>query len=222
MAGSNETSKSNGGQARVEGRIEDEDNDEKAFKVSDRRFWASEGHEETARTEGNGDPTPAYPSYVEELRAALADKDKQLREHLANFQEQVAEGIEATKVRLERENQREIERLRGQVVAELLDVLDNLDRSLEAARQTENFHALVEGLKLVANQFSTKLQGLGLERFEVLGQPFDPKLHEAIGTVEVTDAGQDGRIVREVKAGYRLGEKVLRPALVQVGKRPGT
>lgn len=194
--------------------------------MSDRRFWAQEARE-AAKAEEDGAATAdaegaqartEYPNYVEELRAALAAKDEQLRGLVASFKEEVAKSVEETKSRLRRENEREVERMRGRVVEELLEVLDNLDRSMEASSQSRNFDALAEGIKLVAGQFSAKLQGLGLTRFDTIGEPFDPAIHEAIGTAEVTDPAQNGRVVREIKAGYRMGDKVLRPALVQVGQ----
>src|SRR2546427_1604624 len=100
----------------------------KGFTVNDRRFWV----------EGDGHPTsesatPQYPTYVEQLRAQLDEKDRQLQEYIAAYKEQIVRGLEETKQRLSRENERERERLRGRLVEDLLDVLDNLDRSLEAA-----------------------------------------------------------------------------------------
>ncbi|HJZ85449.1 MAG TPA: nucleotide exchange factor GrpE [Polyangia bacterium] len=189
--------------------------------MSDRRFWAerAEGAEG-----GNGAPapdpeTPKYPTYVEQLRGELAEKDRQLREYIAAYKEQVVRGIDDTKERLQRENQRELERLRGRLVEQLLEVLDNLDRSLEAgAGGASDARALVDGVRLVRNQFEAKLSGLGLARLDAAGQPFDPALHEAIGIHPVADPAQDGRVVRVIKQGYKLGDRVLRPAVVQVGK----
>src|SRR5262245_66596896 len=104
----------------------------KGFTVKDRRFWAGNGE---AANAGGGDgegqpppaeePTPQYPSYVEQLRAELAEKDRQLREYIAAYKEQIVKGIDETKARLEREQTREIERLRGRLVVDLLEVLDN-------------------------------------------------------------------------------------------------
>jgi molecular chaperone GrpE len=196
-----------------------EDQD-KGFTVRDRRFWVTEDKGEngsSASTEGQA-PSPEYPSYVEQLRSEAAEKDRQLREYIAAYKEQVVKGIEDTKERLRRENEREVERLKGRLVEDLLGVLDNLDRSLQAAAQSKNIEAFVQGVELVRQQFVGKLSALGLAKMETVGTPFDPAAHEAIGIVPVTDPAQDGRVVAEVQSGYKLGERVLRPALVQVGK----
>src|SRR5215470_11333772 len=193
----------------------------KGFTVKDRRFWAGNGEATNAGGEGQAppaeEPTPQYPSFVEQLRAELAEKDRQLREYIAAYKEQIVKGIDETKARLEREQTREIERLRGRLVVDLLEVLDNLDRSLEAVPR-ERHDAFVDGVRLVRDQFLGKLSALGLEPLAALGERFDPNQHEAIGLVPVTEPEQDGVVMNVVRAGYRFGDKVLRPAVVQVGK----
>lgn len=195
----------------------------KGFTVKDRRFWAGNGEAANAGGDGGSqpppgeEPTPQYPSYVEQLRAELAEKDRQLREYIAAYKEQIVKGIDETKARLEREQTREIERLRGRLVVDLLEVLDNLDRSLGAV-PPQRHDAFVDGVRLVRDQFLGKLAALGLEPLEALGQRFDPNQHEAIGLVPVTEPEQDGVVMNVVRAGYRFGDKVLRPAVVQVGK----
>ena len=195
----------------------------KGFTVKDRRFWAGNGEAANAGGDDGGqpppveEPTPQYPSYVEQLRAELAEKDRQLREYIAAYKEQIVKGIDETKARLEREQTREIERLRGRLVVDLLEVLDNLDRSLEAV-PPQRHDAFIDGVRLVRDQFLGKLSALGLEPLAALGQRFDPNQHEAIGLVPVTEPEQDGVVMNVVRAGYRFSDKVLRPAVVQVGK----
>jgi molecular chaperone GrpE (heat shock protein) len=194
----------------------------KGFTVKDRRFWA-QGNGEAAGGNGDGqpppgeEPSPQFPTFVEQLRAELAEKDRQLREYIAAYKEQVVKGIDDTKARLEREQQKEIERLRGRLVGDLLEVLDNLDRSLEAV-PPQRHDAFIDGVRLVRDQFLAKLQALGLNALPALGQRFDPNRHEAIGLVPVTEPEQDGVVMNVVRAGYSFGDKVLRPAVVQVGK----
>src|ERR1044071_9327430 len=101
----------------------------KGFTVKDRRHWA-QGNGEAAGAGGGSppppgeEPSPQYPTFVEQLRAEVAEKDRQLREYIAAYKEQIVKGIDDTKARLEREQAKEIERLRGRLVAELLEVLD--------------------------------------------------------------------------------------------------
>jgi molecular chaperone GrpE len=192
---------------------------EKGFTVSDRRFWVDGGAgDDATSSSGAGPAEPRFPSYIEQLRADLTEKDRQLREYIAAYKEQVVKGIDDTKDRLEREHAREIERVRGRVVGDLLEVLDNLDRSIQAADQTNNLEALARGVRLVREQFATKLAELGLAPFAAQGQKFDPASHEAATLAEVTDPALDGTVVQVIQPGYKIGDRVLRPAIVQVGK----
>jgi molecular chaperone GrpE len=197
------------------------DEQAKGFRVSDRRFWADgQGDGKNGADTTAGEPgTPSYPSYVEQLRAELAEKDQQLRSYIAAYKEQVVKGIDDTKERLARESERELARLRGRLVEDLLEVLDNLDRSLDAAQAgSGDPRTLSDGVRLVRDQFRAKLGALGLAPLDAAGARFDPSQHEAVAVAEVSDPAQDGQVIRVIQPGYRMGDRVLRPALVQVGR----
>ncbi|MHB9144127.1 MAG: nucleotide exchange factor GrpE [Symbiobacteriia bacterium] len=102
------------------------------------------------------------------------------------------------------------------LIREILPVLDNLERALTTDAQAEAWR---QGVELTARQLLTVLQGQGLAAIDVLHLPFDPNLHEAVLQVEAEDQAE-GTVLSEVRRGYRLGDKVLRPALVAVSKRP--
>ena len=104
------------------------------------------------------------------------------------------------------------------MLASFLDVLDNLDRALEAAEQTYAGNPLIEGLILVRTQLLQTLQQEGLERIPVLGLPFDPAMSEAVGTQAVQEPEHDQVVVKEVLRGYRLHGRVARASRVFVGK----
>ncbi len=132
----------------------------------------------------------------EELRAALRD-------------------FEAARTRVEREAKRSQEEARGELVRELLPVMDNFERSLRSADK----HAdplLFEGVEMIRAQLSRVLRKFGAERMESVGQPFDPALHEAISTTPSSPSFA-GRVVHQLEAGYRFDGKVLRAAKVVVG-----
>lgn len=97
----------------------------------------------------------------------------------------------------------------------LLPVLDNLDRTLSAIDDKDS--QLFKGVSMVRKQFLAALQGLGMTEIDTEGR-FDPKQHEAAMTVDVDDDAQDGVIIETIHRGYRLGEKLLRAALVKVGR----
>ena len=129
--------------------------------------------------------------------------------------------LEAAKRRLQRDAKRQQNELREKLVAELLPVVDNLDRSLDACQApcgAGSDSALADGVRLVRKQLMGVLEGYGVERLTAVGQPFDPRVHDAIATVAVDDAAKDGVVVDEWQPGYRLAGKVVRPAKVRVGK----
>jgi molecular chaperone GrpE len=181
-------------------------------RVVDRRWWARGDTDESG-----GDSRVRKPSVIEELERQLADKAAQLQSILIDHRRALDE-FEQVKARIRRDTSREVERGRRSAIAEFLDVLDNLDRAIAAAAANPADSALLTGVRLVRDQFLSKLQGLGVSRLEAIGQPFDASRHEAISTAPVSDPAQDGTVVAVVKEGYAIGEDVLRPASVVVGK----
>lgn len=97
----------------------------------------------------------------------------------------------------------------------LLPVLDNLRRAVAHAAEAGTEEFFVSGLELVVREFETALEKLGVVPIEAVGQPFDPALHEAIGSADGGDVDVD-TVVDEVQRGYRLHDRVLRPSLVRV------
>jgi molecular chaperone GrpE len=182
-------------------------------KVVDRRWWVNQDNEAPREdTRGSGKPT-----YVEELERQVAEKDKQIQEYLAKYRGAAAE-FEEARLRLRREISKDIERNRRDILADLLDVVDNLDRALDAASQGGSLDSLVQGVEMVRRQFLQKLEGFGVKRIDSDQQPFDPTLHEAISSVPAQSPEQDGIVVGTVRTGYRIGDEVLRPAAVAVAK----
>jgi molecular chaperone GrpE len=149
------------------------------------------------------------PSVEAPIEVATTDK-AQLRRAL--------EDLEASKRRVERDAERARDEARGAVIREMLPVLDNLDRSIAAGKDTSD-PALLEGVKLVREQFEGALAHYGVTRVESVGTRFDPSYHEAIAMIEVEDPTLEGAVVDEWQRGYRLGDKLLRPAQVRVGRR---
>jgi molecular chaperone GrpE len=180
-------------------------------KVVDRRWWAR--GDDAAPPERSSKPT-----FVEELEHQLAEKDRLAQEYIAKYR-QAANEFEESRLRLRREISKDVERGRREILADLLDVVDNLDRAIEAARLTTSPDALLQGVEMVRRQFLSKLEGLGVKRIEeVEGAEFDPLKHEAISTVPAASSEDDGRVVGVVRHGYTIGEDVLRPASVAVAK----
>ena len=99
----------------------------------------------------------------------------------------------------------------------LLPVLDNLNLAISASETDASFEHLLEGVKGTARSFEQALTSVGVEPIAAVGENFNPELHEAVDMVEA-DADDDNKITAEYSRGYKFGEKLLRPARVQVGK----
>lgn len=195
-----------------------ESRQEPELKVVDRRWWVQQGDTKaagaaTATTEW----TPGKPTYVEELERQLADRDKQLQDTVAKYREAARE-FEESRARQRKDVAKEVERGRRQLLIEFLDVLDNLERALEAAARAGSTDALVSGVEMVRRQFVSKLDAFGVVPIAALGEMFDPAYHEAVSVVPTADPAQDGRICGVLTAGYRIDEDVLRHATVAVWK----
>jgi molecular chaperone GrpE len=180
------------------------------LKVTDRRWWVRGEADDTA-----ADEPKLKPTYLEELEARLEAKDRDLHELLARHRVAVDE-FEQARARLRKEMSRDVERGRRSMLVSFLEVLDNLDRALEAAGDRDD--PLVQGVSLVRNQFLATLSGFGVERLDPLGQPFDPGRHEAVSTVEADPSRPDGLVCGVVKPGYLIADDVLRPAMVAVAR----
>lgn len=185
-------------------------------KVVDRRWWARE------KDAGADEPRGSKPSFVEELERRLADAEKQAQEYLGKYR-QSAQEFEEARARMRKELAKDAERSRRDVLASLLEVVDNLDRAIDAAKSARAADAgpdpLLQGVEMVRQQFLAKLEGFGVKRIESQGARFDPRLHEAVTTVHASGPDADGRIVGVIAHGYRIGDDVLRPALVAVGQK---
>jgi molecular chaperone GrpE len=106
---------------------------------------------------------------------------------------------------------------REDVLRELLPVFDNLERATSHAAQATDVKALTEGISMVIRQFVDTLGKLGIERITAVGLPFDPAVHEAVQHLETNDHAP-GTVAMELQAGYRMGDRVVRPAMVVVAK----
>jgi molecular chaperone GrpE len=186
-------------------------------KVVDRRWWANQDQHSGATAAAT---TSLKPTYVEELEQKLTEKDKQLQDAIARYRQASSE-FEDSRLRLRREIAKEIERGRREMLADLLDVVDNLDRAIDAAKTNtagDQLGALLQGVEMVRRQFLAKLEGFGVTRIASEGQPFDPALHEAVSAVPAATPEQDGRVIGVVRQGYRIGDEILRPASVAVAR----
>jgi molecular chaperone GrpE len=151
-------------------------------------------------------------------RARLAED--RLAEVLGAYRELKQEN-EAYRERLTKTIQRRFDHRHQALLLKFIDILDNLDRALEAAQTSYAGEPLVEGLILVRTQLLGTLQDEGLERIPVLGLPFDPHVSEAVSTEDVGDPDHHHVVVKELMRGYRIAGKVARASRVVIGEYMG-
>ena len=137
-------------------------------------------------------------SYLDDLRRLQADFDNYRKRTL---REQTARAASASQA----------------LVTRLLPVLDNFERAVSAAEQSRDFDGMLKGVEMVLGTLRGVLEGEGLVKIEAEGKPFDPERHEAVIAVE-HEGAEPGMVVDIIRAGYELGGKVLRPAMVKVAK----
>lgn len=202
-----------------------EEFNEQEIKVEDKRRVNSDGERVNDNVE---EPTkPVKSAEVIKLEAELK-AERERRESAEAKLVGVQAKFEEAKSGLEKETQEMRQRLmktledrakQGQsnFIATLLPVLDNLNLAIDHAEKDSSLENLIGGVKGTARSFENALRAVGVEAVPAVGMDFNPEFHEAIDMLPV-DAEQDGKITAEYQRGYKFGEKLLRPAKVQVGK----
>ncbi len=170
----------------------------------DRELPASRGGDEPA-----AGASPAEGGAVTEVEKLKAERDA-LLDRLARLQ---AEFDNARK-RAVREQQEFREFAAADVVKNILPILDSLELALKASGDASDFR---NGVELIYRQFQDALQKIGVQPIAALGQPFDPRFHEAIEMVDTTEV-PDHQVVDELQRGYKYKERLLRPAMVRVAR----
>jgi molecular chaperone GrpE len=155
-------------------------------------------------------PIDSIETKVAELEAALAEaRDKYLR---------LAADFDNFKKRSRQEHLETIQHASADLIARLLPGLDDLHKALD--HQPEGIdEAWARGLELSVRKLEEALRAHGLETIDALGKPFDPAVHEAIGHEESSEHPED-TVVQELRRGYRIRDRVVRPALVKVARPP--
>jgi molecular chaperone GrpE len=156
------------------------------------------------------------PEQIEQLRAKAAKAD----EHWDRFLRAAAD-LENYKKRAARERLEATRSAQESVLTRLLPVLDNFDVALAAANNSQPgaLDALRTGVTMIRQQLRQALTDTGLEEVDAAGQDFDPRWHEAVAQRECAEVPA-GRVVQQLRKGYKLRDRLLRPASVIVAKQP--
>lgn len=189
--------------------------EEKTKKIEEQEQAAQENVEQEEVNNDNleaGDKEASEPEKheptPEEIIAELNDKYLRLRADFDNYRKRMAREANETR-----------ERAKINVVSEFLPVYDFFSMAMISANQTDDMNAIKQGMQMILNEFKRAFDGLGLQELKAEGEKFDPNLHEAART-EVSDTVPEGIILKQWKAGYKMGEKLVRPAMVVVSAGP--
>ena len=154
----------------------------------------------------------------EDLETKLQEKEKEAKELFDRLLRLSAE-MENFKKRVEKEKVESYKFANENLLKDLLPILDNLERALEHGQEAENAKALLEGVDMVLKGFISILEKYGVTRIEALGAEFDPNQHEAVMVQEDTSQ-PPGVVISQLQKGYRLHDRLVRPAMVVVSKKP--
>lgn len=195
------------------------DREENELRVTDRRriYLDDEGAE---RVSAETEQPSLKPTYVEELETRTKAAERQVQEVQARFdqlRQQLQRETDETRQRLNRSADERAASEKAKFISSLLPVLDDLNRAIQSENTTRE--ALLDGVRTIASSFQSALANAGVEPLESVGEEFNPELHEAVDTAE-TDAEMDGRVIEEYSRGFRMGDRLLRPARVKVGRAP--
>jgi molecular chaperone GrpE len=161
---------------------------------------------------------PKSVEQMESLKGALETEKKRSEEYLTQLKYAQAD-IENLKKRFDRQIAEVKEYANERIVTELLDVVDELELAIESGRSSDSTEALIQGVEMTLKKLRKILENEGVAPIKCLGEPFDPSKHNAVAKTE--KEGVEGcKIVEEVRKGYTMREKVIRPSIVKVVVKP--
>jgi molecular chaperone GrpE len=175
------------------------------------------GTAEDARGDEAARPIELSPATPEERIASLQSERDEIKDRMLR----IAADFENWKKRARKEQTDAEAHARESVLKDMLEVIDNLERATSAYVDKEKIDGgtVLKGVNLVLRLFQNKLERYNVKTFEVKGQPFDPHVHEAISQVATSEL-PPGTVATELQRGYRIGDKLLRPAIVAVAIAP--
>ena len=150
---------------------------------------------------------------IETLQRALAEEKEKAENYLASWQRCQADSANY-KQRSQQEKGEIIEFANSALICNLLPIMDDLERAFASVPAELEGSSWTEGIRLIYNKLKTTLETQGLTAIEARGEPFDPRLHEAV----MQQDGKEGMVIEELQKGYKFKEKVIRPSLVTVGR----
>ncbi|MBI5815208.1 MAG: nucleotide exchange factor GrpE [Nitrospinae bacterium] len=158
------------------------------------------------------------PTFVDQLNEQMRQNDERLREYIAAHKERMAE-VDQLRKRLEADVDNRAKARFGDLISALLPVMDDFDRALDHAKKANADEAILKGMGLLRDGLVKALTVRGLSVTDCAQKPFDPEVAQAVGVVEVEDAALDNIVMEQLTPGYVYEGRVLRPAMVRVGRK---
>lgn len=167
--------------------------------------------DENAVDQSTGEPEP---DKDDPIAALTAERDAMRDQMLRSMAE--AQNVQR---RLREQHREDLKFATQPLVAALLPVLDNLERSISSLESGASVDKVMEGIKAIDRQLRQALAVADVERIDAVGKKFDPEVHEALGTVKTDEVPED-TVVSQAEPGYKVHGRVVRPARVQVAIKP--
>lgn len=175
-------------------------------------------HARIIRMDEMPEEEPKTEEQLESLQEALETEKRRAENYLTQLKYARAD-LENLKNRCDREIDEVKKHCTERIVTDLLDVADELELAIQSARSSESSEALVQGVEMTLKKLKKILENEGVSPMKCVGELFDPSKHSAVAKTE--EEGVDGcRIVEEVRKGYTMREKVIRPSIVKVVVQP--
>lgn len=183
----------------------------------------AEAQQETTPQPDEANHKPEEGGDKAEPQAAQPDKDKEienLKQELEKFRDLALRSqadLDNYRKRMAREKEEAIRYANAGLLEGLLPVVDSFELGLEAARNTSGAEGILQGMEMVFKQLKNFLASNGVEIIDATGQVFDPSVHDAMGQ-EASDEVPEGHVLRQLRKGYKLRDRLLRPSSVIVSK----
>lgn len=184
---------------------------EQELKIKDRRHWVADSNG------GDEETDDGKPSYVKQLEQKLEANDEKLKEYTSAYKSKMAEN-DQFRARLENDVERRVEIKTAELMRGILPVLDNLALAGESAGSADDPEKVAQGIGLIQSELTSLLGKFGMKELDCLGKEFDPAVAQAVSVENCDDRQQDGKVLAVIQKGYTMGELLIRPAMVKVGK----
>ena len=195
------------------------DEAENEFRVTDKRRIPLDP-EDTETVNEEVEAPNLKPKLVQQLEAEKQAAERKVQDVQARFErlrQQLQQETDETRQRLNRSADERAANQNAKFIGDFLPVLEDLQRAIDAVSENAPREAVLEGIRSIANRIENALTNAGVESVSAVGETFDPQLHEAVDTAN-TDPEMDGKVISEYSRGFRMGDRLLRPARVRVGR----